>query len=499
MSDFQELLKIVRTVHDLQSAAALLEWDQETYMSEGGMEARSRQIATLSSIAHELFIRDHTGELLERLCAIEGDLEEFPGSLVRVTERDFTRARRLSPELVGKIAETTSRAKTSWAQAFRENDFGKFSDDLERVTGLCMQKSEAIGYSDHPYDALLDEYEPGASSAQIRHIFNDLRTSLIPIVEAIKEAPQPDYAFLNLSYDADIQWDFGMKVLRDIGFDFDRGRQDKSAHPFSTSFSINDVRITTRIHERNLLSGLFSSLHEAGHGMYEQGIDPKLEGTLLARGTSLGIHESQSRLWENQVGRSSPFWTFFYRDLQQCFKEQLGTISMETFYQAINQVCPSAIRVEADEVTYNLHIMLRFDLEMMLLEERVSVRELPELWMDRMEEYLGIRPESDAQGVLQDIHWALGAIGYFPTYTLGNLMSAQIFACAEADVADLDNLIAQGEFAVLREWLRTNVYQWGRRLSATEIIHKLTGGTISATPWLHYIRQKYSAIYGNLP
>lgn len=498
-SDFQKLLQIVRTVCDLRAAAALLEWDQETYMPPGATEARAQQIATLYSTAHEIFIQDQTGELLECMNGMEDDPMEFQASLVRVIQRDYARARKLSPALVGKIAEATSKAKMSWSKAYSENNFDKFADNLDRVVGLCIQKAEAIGYSDHPYDALLDEYEPGATSAQIKCVFDDLRASLVPIVQAIEKTPKLDHAFLNYSYDSDIQWDFGMEVLRDIGFDFQRGRQDLSAHPFSTSFSTNDVRITTRIHERNLVSSLFSSLHEAGHGMYEQGIDPELEGTPLAQGTSLGIHESQSRLWENQVGRSKAFWKCYYRDLQQRFKEQLNNVPMERFYQAINQVQPSAIRVEADEVTYNLHIMLRFELEMMLLDGKASVHELPGLWMDRMQGYLGVQPETDTEGVLQDIHWALGAIGYFPTYTLGNLMSAQIFSCAQDALTDLDGQIARGEFAPLREWLQTNVYHWGRKLSATEIIDWLTNGSVSAEPWLAYIRKKYSAIYGDLP
>jgi len=498
-SDFEELLGIVRTVCDLRAAASLLEWDQETYMPKGAGEARSRQLATLYSTSHEIFTRDCTGELIERLQGEESDSMGFQESLVRVTERDFSRARKLSPEMVGEIAETTSNAKAAWAEAFSENDFGKFSGDLEKVMELCIQKAEAIGYSDHPYDALLDEYEPGATSAQVKNVFDDLRESLVPIVHAIEYAPQPENNFLFFSYDADTQWDFGMEILRDIGFDFRRGRQDKSVHPFSTAFSTNDVRITTRIHDRNLVSGLFSSLHEAGHGMYEQGIDSKLEGTFLAQGTSLGIHESQSRLWENQVGRSMAFWTCYYRDLQQRFSEQLSNISREKFYHAINRVTPSPVRVDADEVTYNLHIMLRFELEMMLIEGKISVHELPELWMDRMKTYLGIQPESDTKGVLQDIHWALGAVGYFPTYALGNLMSAQIFSCAQSALTDLDEQISRGEFAPLREWLEANVYHWGRKLSATEIIEWLTKGAISADPWLHYILQKYSAIYGDLP
>ncbi|MCY4158756.1 MAG: carboxypeptidase M32 [Bacteroidetes bacterium] len=498
-SDFEELLEIVRKVCDLRAAASMLEWDQETYMPRGAGEARARQLSTLYSTSHEIFIRDRTGELIERLRGEECDPMGFQESLVRVTERDFSRACKLSPEMVGKIAETTSNAKAAWVEAFNENDFGKFSGDLSKVIGLCIEKAEAIGYSEHPYDALLDEYEPGATSGQISRVFDDLRASLVPIVQAIEYAPQPVHDFLQLSYDSDIQWDFGMEVLRDIGFDFRRGRQDISTHPFSTAFSTNDVRITTRIHDRHVVSGLFSSLHEAGHGMYEQGINPMLEGTFLAQGTSLGIHESQSRLWENQVGRSKAFWTCYYRDLQQRFKKQLGEISREKFYQAINCVAASPVRVDADEVTYNLHIMLRFELEMMLIDEEISVHELPELWTDRMRKYLGVQPENDTKGVLQDIHWALGAIGYFPTYTLGNLMSAQIFSCAKTALIDLDDQIARGEFAPLRDWLQTNVYHWGRMLSATEIIEWLTKGPISADPWLHYIRQKYSAIYGDLP
>ncbi|MCY4672554.1 MAG: carboxypeptidase M32 [Bacteroidetes bacterium] len=497
-SDFQELLKIIRTACDLQAAAALLEWDQETYMPEAGTEARARQVATLQSTSHELFVRDRTGELLDRLKDEYEDSMSFRASIVRVAARDFARAHKLSPELVGEIAQTTARAKESWRHAYSENNFDRFAGDLEKIVGLCIQKAEAVGYAEHPYDALLDEYEPGITAAQVKDIFDDLRTSLVPIVHAIECASQPRNAFLYYSYDSDIQWDFGMEVLRDIGFDFQRGRQDISSHPFSTSFSTNDVRLTTRIHERNLISGLFSSLHEAGHGMYEQGIDPELEGTSLAQGTSLGMHESQSRLWENQVGRSRPFWASYYHDLQQRFKQHLGSVSLDEFYRAINRVHASPVRVEADEVTYNLHIMLRFELEMLLIEEKVAVRELPELWCDRMESYLGIRPESDTDGVLQDIHWALGAIGYFPTYTLGNLMSAQVFACAKSELGNLDEQIATREFAPLREWLQANVHHWGRKLSASEIIEWMTKGGISATPWLDYVRQKYSDIYGSL-
>jgi len=498
-SKFKELLEIVKTVTDLRATASLLEWDQETYMPIGAMDSRSRQVSTLSSLAHEIFIRDRTGELLDLLSGKEENPIGFQESLIRVTKRDFFRARKLSPELIGQIAETTSKAKSTWVHAYDENDFGSFSDDLEKIVDLCIQKAEAIGYVDHPYDALLDEYEPDTTSAQVACLFDDLRDSLIPIVQVIQESPSPACEFLHFSYDGDIQWDFGMEILRDVGFDFRRGRQDMSAHPFSTSFSVNDVRITTRVNERNLVSALFSSLHEAGHGMYEQGIDSELDGTLLAQGTSLGIHESQSRLWENQVGRSLPFWQCYYRDAQQRFKHQLNHVSLQEFYRAINRVQPSSVRVDADEVTYNLHIMLRFEIEMMLIEQKLSVKELPQLWRDKIQEYLGIEPESDTQGVLQDIHWALGAIGYFPTYAIGNLMSAQIFASACHAIPDLHDQISKGNFYPLRQWLQANIFQWGRKLSATEILERLTDGGITATPWLEYVRKKYSVIYGTLP
>ncbi|MCY4172407.1 MAG: carboxypeptidase M32 [Bacteroidetes bacterium] len=495
---FDQLLQIVRTVSDLRAAASLLEWDQETYMPRGAMDARSRQVSTLYSTSHEIFIRDRTGELLDQLQDIQSDPLGFQESLIRVTKRDYSRARKLSPQLVGKIAETTSKAKSAWAKANSENDFSAFSDHLQQVIDLSIEKAEAIGYLDHLYDALLDEYEPNATSAQVKNIFDKLRTSLVPIVDAIKDDPAPESDFIHYSYDGDIQWDFGMEVLRDIGFDFQRGRQDISAHPFSTSFSINDVRLTTRIHERNLVSGLFSSLHEAGHGMYEQGIVNDLDGTFLAQGTSLGMHESQSRLWENQVGRSYAFWKCYYRDLQQRFKTSLGNIPLETFYKAINRVRPSAVRVDADEVTYNLHIILRYEIELMLIQGEVPINELPELWNDKMNEYIGIEPENETEGILQDIHWALGAIGYFPTYALGNLMSAQIFSCAQEAINDLENQISTGQFHPLRQWLQSNIYQWGRKLSAIEIIERLTSGGISTQPWLQYIQKKYSDIYKSL-
>ena len=495
-TQFDELLGRLNTVHDLEAAAELLEWDQEVNMPDAATEARARQVATLSTLAHQHFTDERTGGLLSGL---KLSPDSWQASLVEVAREDFERERKIPAELVNALAEASGRAKAAWRQAREDDDFALFAPHLDSIVALCIEKAQAIGYRDHPYDALLDIYEPGMTTAQVRGLFDKLRNSLVPIVQTIAARPAPNDAYLFQTSDTQAQWDYGIKILRAIGYDLSKGRQDKSAHPFSTSFSINDVRITTRLHANNLCSGLFSTLHEAGHGMYEQGVDAKLEGTLLARGTSLGMHESQSRLWENQIGRSLPFWRRFYPSLQTAFPDVLRKVTLEQFYHGINKVTASPIRVESDEVTYNLHIMLRFEIEQLLIEKAVTVAELPDLWRAKMQQYLGIEPATDAEGVLQDIHWSLGAIGYFPTYALGNLMSAQIFACARQAIPDMNRQIAGGEFGQLGEWLRANIHHWGRRRKAGDLIKSLTGESLTAKPWLDYIRQKYGEIYGPLP
>ena len=495
-SQFKALLDRLDTAHDLALAAEVLEWDQEVNMPPAATEARARQVATLCRLAHEHLTSEQTGTLLERVSV---EPNSWEASLITVAREDFERARRVPAELVSRIAQTSGRAKAAWRQARQDDDYAFFAPHLEAIVALCKEKAQAIGFKAHPYDALLDEYEPGMTTAQVNQLFDRLRIELVPIIQTIAQRPVVDNAFLFETSDTQTQWDFAMHLLRRIGYDLTRGRQDQSAHPFSTSFSINDVRITTRLHANNLCSGLFSTLHEAGHGLYEQGVDPQFEGTLLAQGTSLGMHESQSRLWENQIGRSMAFWRFFYPGLQEAFPEVLSDMPLDGFYKAINAVTPSPIRVEADEVTYNLHIMLRFEIEKLLIEDAVTVAELPDLWRTRMHEYLGIEVQTDAEGVLQDIHWSLGAIGYFPTYTLGNLMSAQIFECAEQAMPDLDEDIARGEFGPLSAWLQSSIHQWGRSRTAPAVLRALTGSDITIEPWLTYIRQKYGRIYGALP
>ena len=487
------LKSLLGRAHDLSAAAHVLEWDQETYMPHGAAEARAHQIATLRQLAHEHFTSSEMGDLLdEALHSLNGvDPLDNDAAIVRIAKRDYDRKKKLPADLVAEMARTVSQAKQAWKEARETNTFATFEPLLKRLVKLNIQKAEAMGYEDQVYDALLDEYEPGMRTAEVDAIFRGLRQELVPIVQQIQEQPKPDNGFLFEHFDAQKQWDFGLKVIRDFGYDFERGRQDRSAHPFTTSFAISDVRLTTRIQENYFPTGLFGTLHEAGHGLYEQGVDRAFERTPVAEGTSLGMHESQSRLWENLVGRSYPFWQHYYPTLQSTFPERLKDIPLDAFYKAINRVEPSLIRVEADEVTYNLHIMLRFELELALISGDLKVADLPAAWNDRMNDYLGLTPETDSDGVLQDIHWSLGIFGYFPTYALGNLMSTQLFNQARQDLGNLDAQIAAGEFTPLLSWLRTHIHQHGRKRYATDLLRQTTGTSLSPDSWLGYIRNKY--------
>ena len=434
------LREALAPIEDLKSAAAVLSWDQETFMPDGAAEARAQQLSTLKTMAHERFVTDEIGALLDKAeTAVErGEATDMQADLVRVVRRDYDRARKLPSDLVSALSQAASRGQTAWKQARANDDFDHFAPHLEELVDLTIQKAEALGYETERYDALLDEYEPGLPTSAVVDTFADLRKQLVPLVDAIAEQPAPNDAMLHGAFPVDQQKAFGEAVITDFGYDFDCGRQDISAHPFTTSFDVTDVRLTTRFDETFLPSGLFSTLHEAGHGLYEQGIAAELVRTPLAEGTSLGIHESQSRFYENVIGRSRPFWQHYYPALQDTFPDALGGVSLDDFYRAINRSEPSLIRVEADEVTYNLHIMLRFELERALVQEDLAVQDLPAAWNDRMDTYLGITPDSDANGVLQDVHWSFGAIGYFPTYALGTLMSAQIANAMRKALPDFD-------------------------------------------------------------
>jgi carboxypeptidase Taq len=488
-------------IEDLKAAAAVLTWDQETYMPDGGAEARAQQLSTLQSTAHERFVAEETGTLLDRAAdAVDGgDPLDPDAALVRVTRRDYERAVRVPSSLVAELSKATSQAQQAWTQARQNDDFSRFAPHLETLVDLSVEKAEAIGYDDEPYDALLTEYEPGRTTAEVASLFDTLRSDLVPLVDAIGEAPQVDDELLRGTYPKSDQQAFGRSVIADFGYDFDRGRQDVSAHPFTTSFSPNDVRLTTRYDEENVASALFSTIHEAGHGLYEQGIDPSLDRTPLGEGTSLSIHESQARLWENHVGRSRPFWDHYLPQLNETFPDALGDAALDPFYRAINRVEPSLIRVEADEVTYHLHVMLRFELGRGLIDGTLSVNDLPDRWNDAMDAYLGVVPETDANGVLQDVHWSQGAFGYFPTYTLGTLTAAQLMDTIEDDLPGLPAHIADGDVAPLLNWLRTHIHRPGRTLDAPDLLERATGDALSAEAWLRYARDKFGALYNLSP
>ncbi len=498
MSDpLSDLRDHLAPIEDLEAAAAVLAWDQETFMPDGGAEARAQQLSTLQSMAHEQFVSDETGDLLDRAADETDDADPLndAAALVRVTRRDYERARKVPSSLVAELSQATSAAKQAWKQARTEDDFSIFAPHLETLVDLSVEKAEAIGYDDEPYDALLDEFEPGLSTADVASTFETLREHLVPLVDAIADAPSLDNDLLHRTYPQATQKEFGERILADLGYDFDRGRQDTSAHPFTTSFAPGDVRITTRYDEQFLPTALFSMIHEGGHALYEQGIDPDLARTPLGDGASLGIHESQARFWENHVGRSRPFWTHYFPKLQNAFPEAVGDADLDAFYRAINRVEPSLIRVEADEVTYNLHVMLRFELERGLISGTVDVNELPDRWNEAMDDYLGVVPDTDANGVLQDVHWSMASFGYFPTYTLGTLTAAQLTEALRDDLPAFEDRLAGGDFAPILDWLRTNVHQHGRKLKAPELLERVTGAELSAEPWLHYARDKFGALY----
>jgi len=496
---FDELKSRLAEIIDVGRAIAVLGWDQQVYMPPGGAEARAMQMSTLTKTVHNWFVSDEIGQLLEDLEEelADADYDSFEASMVRVTRRGYDRERKLPSELVAELSKATALAHQAWQQAREAADFAQFQPHLEKILDLTIQKADAWGYEDRVYDALLEGFEPGMKATQVETLFGEVKEGLVPLVKAIAEREGAvDDSLFAQEFDVDKQWDFGIEVVKALGFDFEHGRQDKTAHPFTTSFSPSDVRLTTRLFPGMFKSALFASIHEAGHGMYEQGFDPSFERTPLCDSASLGVHESQSRMWENVVGRSRGFWMHWLPRLKEYFPRQLEGIGVEAFYQAINKVKPSLIRVEADEVTYNLHIMVRFEIENQMVEGKVKVADLPELWDAKMEEYLGIRPPDVADGVLQDVHWSSGYIGYFPTYSLGNLLAAQFYNQAVSEEPGIPAQIEKGEFGSLFGWMRENIHKPGSKYRPAELVERVTGGPIRTDPFLDYIRAKYTDIYG---
>ncbi|RYG59494.1 carboxypeptidase M32, partial [bacterium] len=457
----EELKTRLIEIDDLRSAGSLLHWDQATYMPSGGAPARARQLATLSSLAHEKFTSPRVGELLEELrpLELEGDYDEDDVSLIRVTRRQYLKSIRIPAAFEAKFSAHSAKIYEAWTQARPANDFASVRPLLEKSLDMSRELASFFPH-EHIADPLIDFSDGGMKAESIREIFTALRADLVPLVEQVLAQPSEDHSFLISDFPENSQEDFVRDVVNAIGYDFERGRMDKTHHPFMTKFSLGDVRITNRSRREDLTEFLFGGLHEAGHALYEQGIARRFEATPLADGTSSGVHESQSRLWENLVGRSHAFWKGFYPRLQNTFPSQFGNISCEQFYRAINKVSRSLIRTDADELTYNLHVMIRFDLELEMLEGKLAIADLPQAWHARYQSDLGIAAENDANGPLQDVHWFSGTIGgAFQGYTLGNVLSAQFFAAARRELSDLDDQISRGEFAPLRNWLTENIYQ----------------------------------------
>ncbi|MBX6311620.1 MAG: carboxypeptidase M32 [Isosphaeraceae bacterium] len=496
---YDELIRRTREQALLGSCSALLGWDEQTYMPRGGAEHRGHQMALLAGLRHERATDPRLGELL---AAVEGtDLVADPESPeavnVREIRRSYDRQTRLPRSLVEELARTTTIAQQEWVTARRENDFPRFRPWLERVMDLKRQEAEYLGYDEVAYDALLDEYEPGARSRDLAALFDALRLELVPLATAIASAPRrPDVVILHREYPIDRQRLFGETAAAAVGFDFERGRLDTSAHPFCTGIGPGDCRLTTRYDPHDFGQAFFGILHEVGHGLYEQGLDPEHHGTPMGEAVSLGVHESQSRLWENAVGRSRAFWIYWFPLARQIFREALRDVSLDQFHFAVNHVEPSLIRVEADEVTYNLHILIRFELERALLSGDLPVGDVPGAWAEKYQQYLSLTPPNDTAGCLQDIHWSAGLVGYFPTYTLGNLYAAQFFAQATAELGDPGPAFARGEFAPLLAWLRDRIHRHGQRFRSAALVERVTGRPPDHRPLLQALRSNYGMLYG---
>jgi carboxypeptidase Taq len=488
-----------REIALLESTNALLGWDERTLLPVRAGAYRAEQMTCLSGLIHQRSTDPQVGEWLDQLAdsPAAADPHSDVGATIRQLRREYKKKIKLPQSLVEELTRTAVLGQQAWVEAREQDNFAGFQPLLVRIVDLKRQQAAAIGYSDCPYDALLDDYEPDAQTSNVRDVLDGLRRELVPLVAAIQDSGrEPDRSILTRNYSVDRQRSFGTQAASAIGFDFERGRLDVTHHPFCSSMGPHDCRITTRYDERFFPGAFFGTLHEAGHGMYDQGLRTEQYGLPPGTYLSLGIHESQSRMWENLVGRSLPFWQYLFGAAVSSFPEALQDVQLDDFYFAINDVRPSLIRVEADEATYNLHIIIRFELEQALLDDQLQVGDLPGAWNEKYEQYLGIRPPTDADGVLQDIHWSAGLIGYFPTYSLGNLYAAQLFAAADAELGGLHDQFARGEFAPLLEWLRTNIHQAGQCYPAAELVQCVTGKSLSHEALIAQLNSKLAPLYG---
>lgn len=497
---FQKLHQLGKHTRVLQGISSLLDWDQETYMPQGSAAIRAEQLKTMAGLIHREKTNKKFANALAKLIDIRTgevvakDLTPQQTAAVKEWRRDYIQDTSLPAKFVEDFAKLTSQSIVVWRNAKKSNAFQQFAPFLDKIVSMNRKKADLLGYHEHPYDALIDHFEPDMKTKEVDAVFSKLRDAISPLIKKMVQQPI-DNQFLFGKWDHDKQIAFSHQILEAMGYDADKGRVDFSSHPFSSSSHPTDSRITTRIHPNSLMSNIFVILHEGGHSLYEMGLPQDLYGTPLGDARSLGVHESQSRWWETRIGLSKPFWKHFLPILKETFKGQLDSITLDQFYRAINKVEPTFIRVEADEVTYPLHVILRFELEKALIEGSLSVREVPEAWNAKMKEYLGIIPSNNAEGCLQDIHWAMGAFGYFPTYALGNLYAAHLFEAFAKNAPDWEDRVAEGKLDFIKQWLHEKVYQHGRRYTTQELLKNATGHEFSADAYVNYLQNKYSKIY----
>lgn len=485
----------MQKIADVERAAAVLNWDKEVNNPKKGAAVRARQVATLSGIAHELFTDQAFGDLLAELNTQNEELGVEAARNITLSLKKYNKTKKLSREFVERKSKVTSATYDAWVKARAANDYSIYRDALKEIIDMKREEASLVGWDAHPYDALLDYYEPGYTAAQLDTLFADVRQQLVAFAAEIRNQPQVADDFLYKFFPKKQQWDFGLYALENMGYDFEAGQQDISTHPFTTSFGPTDVRVTTRIDEHNFANMTWSCIHEGGHALYEQGLRMDEYGLPLGEAISLGIHESQSRLWENNVGRSLAYWTAHYAKLQETFPANLNAVGLETFYKGINKIEPNLIRTEADEIHYHFHVLIRYELEKALLEGSIEVDQLDQTWNEKYKAYLGIDVPDANQGILQDIHWAFGLIGYFPTYSLGSFYAAQFYHQATKDVPGLKEQIEQGDNTKLLQWLRANIHVHGRQYSADELCQRITGESLNFKYFMDYVKEKYGKIY----
>lgn len=499
--NYEALHHISREAQLCKGIVHLLEWDKETYMPAGASKVRAEHLELMASIVHQKFtgpvFKSALGKLidLDTGTLIANDLSNAQKTAVVEWHRQFARDVKLPEKFVKKFTKLTAEATHDWAVARKNNDFKSFAPTLDRIINMCKERAELLGYQNHPYDALLDEFEPHAQTSEVAQIFQNLKPSIVQLLKQIKSVKQIDNHFLQEKVSHEDQMHFVKELVQEIGYDFNHGRIDLSAHPFSASLHPHDSRITTRVRSDAFFDNISACLHEFGHSLYEMSLPEKYYGSPLGEYASLGIHESQSRWWETRIGQSKSFWSYFLPKLQKSLNSTWQNISLDRFYKAINLVEPSFIRVEADEVTYTLHVILRFELECDLITGSLDAKDLPEAWNAKMKDYLDITPPSDTLGCLQDIHWSMGAFGYFPTYSLGNIYAAHFFTAFEKEYPQWEQQIASGEFTFIRNWLKQHIHQYGRQYSATALANKVAGKPLSSEAYSNYLQKKYHEIY----